>query len=74
MAVIHERTVGTERTIDLGYATLVASASEPGSWHEVRDGRCTCPGFAYRGRCRHLEAAQAITLPMPTCTACGRWS
>lgn len=49
---------------------LVASASQPGVWHEVwvtidpagdPHARCDagCPGYAYRGRCRHAVDVEA---------------
>ena len=37
---------------------LVASASAPGTYYQVTlEGTCTCPGFYYRGTCRHLTEA-----------------
>lgn len=38
----------------------VASASNPGTIYEVNvvTGACTCKGYEYRGRCRHLEVAR----------------
>ena len=72
-AVISEQAIGGERALNLGYAVLVASQSENG-WHEVRDGRCTCAGFQYRGRCRAIAAgaAQQPAEPeLPTCPTCG---
>jgi hypothetical protein len=44
---------------------LVASRSEPGSWHCVdlervdlvwAEGGCTCQGFQVRKECRHVDA------------------
>ena len=42
---------------------LVASQSQPGGWHVVRDGQCDCRGFQYRGRCRHVTAVAAAQQP-----------
>jgi hypothetical protein len=45
-------------------AALVASRSQPGHWHIVRDDRCDCLGYTYRGNCRHLRlVALAFTSP-----------
>jgi hypothetical protein len=37
----------------------VASKTTTGIWYDVTDGRCQCPGFSYRGTCRHL----AVVIP-----------
>ncbi len=39
---------------------LVESESKPGTGHPVVGGRCNCPGYAYRGTCRHISLVQAI--------------
>ncbi len=39
---------------------LVESASRPGVGHPVTLDRCTCPGYAYRGTCKHIALVQAI--------------
>jgi hypothetical protein len=54
---------GPEILPDARGGYLVASASEPGTYHRVRLGpveHCDCKGFQYRGRCRHVEAVQAF--------------
>lgn len=61
-----ERTIADERVLVLTGLVLVASRSEAGTWHRIQDDRCDCPGFTYRGRCRHLAvAAEATQLPRP---------
>lgn len=57
-ATITERQIGTERAIDLGFAVLVASKSEPGAWHQVGTATCDCKGFQHRRTCRHLAVAE----------------
>jgi hypothetical protein len=73
-AVIKQQEIDGEQALNLGFAVLVASKSEPGAWYEVRDGRCTCKGYQYRGKCRHLAvAAQALQEPeLPRCKRCGQ--
>ncbi len=39
---------------------LVESASRPGVGHPVTLDRCNCPGFSYRGTCRHIALVRAI--------------
>jgi hypothetical protein len=56
-ALIREVEVGSEKAIVLPGATLVASASCPGTWHQVVNGACDCKGFIYRSTCRHLAVA-----------------
>jgi len=49
----------------------VESESNPGSWHGVylwlKDGRvvashCTCPGYTFRGECKHVRWVTNIAL------------
>lgn len=65
---LRETTQHGERVIAISpILTLVASQSEPGTWHavELLNGRphCDCKSFAYRGRCRHLEAVAPEITP-----------
>lgn len=46
-----------EMVIHVGPETLVASKSEPGVWHIVDRGVCTCAAWEYRQTCRHLLPA-----------------
>lgn len=46
-----------EMVIHVGPETLVASKSEPGVWHVVDRGTCTCAAWEYRQTCRHLLPA-----------------
>jgi hypothetical protein len=47
---------------------LVASKSEPGRWHTVRPGACSCKGFLHRAKCRHI----AVAFPaVDACEHCG---
>ncbi len=39
---------------------LVESSSKPGTGHPVTASSCTCPGFTYRGTCRHVALVQAL--------------
>jgi len=43
---------------------LVESSSRPGVGHPVVGGRCNCPGFSYRGSCRHVTLVQSIRAAM----------
>jgi len=40
---------------------LVESASRPGVGHPVTIDRCNCPGYSYRGTCKHIVLVQAIS-------------
>ncbi len=39
---------------------LVESSSKPGTGHPVTASSCNCPGFTYRGTCRHVALVRAI--------------
>ncbi len=39
---------------------LVESQTRPGVGHPVTLDRCNCPGFSYRGTCRHIALVRAI--------------
>lgn len=68
--MVSEQTIGTDRAINLGDRVLVASATTPGQWYEVAEGRCECKGFRYRQRCRHLLVAGRFAGPN-LCAVCG---
>jgi SWIM zinc finger len=53
--------VNGEQVIIVGDFILVASKSEPATWHEVRVGACDCKSFQYRGVCRHVTAVAELT-------------
>ena len=58
-----DTTILTACDLDGRTATIAVSRSEPGrAWVLSRTaaGRlvCPCPGFTWRGRCRHIEAAE----------------
>lgn len=57
MRPLREQAVRDERVLLLDRVVLVASKSTPGLWHTVADYHCTCLGYAYRGRCRHVGVA-----------------
>jgi hypothetical protein len=55
--MFHQISVNGEQLIPvLNGGALIASKSSPGAWHAVRLDRCDCPGFTYRGTCRHIRA------------------
>ncbi len=56
--------VNGDQVIVGGNGALVASKSEPGNWHIVRNGACDCRGFEFRGHCRHIAAAVQATEPV----------
>ncbi len=51
--------IGSDQAIDCGDYVLVASSSEPDSWHVVTTAppSCTCASFLHRSVCRHLTIA-----------------
>jgi hypothetical protein len=57
-ALLKETDVAGERFMMLGSTLLVASKSQAGHWYWIEDAKCSCPGFTYRGTCRHVAAAQ----------------
>jgi hypothetical protein len=61
------RRIGSTDTICLGSSVLVGSETIPSRWYIVEDGRCSCPSFIYRGRCKHIAvAARAAELDRAT--------
>ena len=67
-AALREQTIDSERVIYLGPCVLIASKSDPGAWHVIEDGRCTCKGFEIHGRCRHVPVA-ALAMELDRLTA-----
>lgn len=55
---IRETEAGGEKFMTLGSTLLVASKSKAGEWYQITNATCSCPGFRYRGACRHVAAAQ----------------
>lgn len=45
-----------------GMGALVSSKTVAGAWHVVKAGACDCEGYAFRGKCSHLEAVKAACL------------
>jgi len=72
VTALTEQTINGERVLVLADVTLVASCSEPGTWHHVQGGRCDCKGFTYRGKCRHLGVADEAYHAVVRTTA-GGW-
>ena len=70
IATIQQHEISGETIIPLddGYV-LIASKSRPGAWYQIHDGECSCPGFHYRGRCRHIAAV--IQAQQTPCFRCG---
>jgi hypothetical protein len=77
------RESGVRLLRDLDGAWYATSASEPDVLHQVTVDRCSCRGFAYHGRCRHVArllehlgqldpepTPMAMTAPLP-CRGCG---
>lgn len=48
----------------LNGTALVASKSEWGVWHVVKNGKCDCKGFAHRQTCRHLRIVALLNQPV----------
>ena len=76
-ATLTETQVGADRVLVTGTQTLVASASQPGAWHDVTHDTCDCKAYQFRGHCRHLDAARLLeeqrrVRAACTCTRCGR--
>jgi hypothetical protein len=68
-ALLKELEVAGERFVKLGEgALLVASKSEPGTWHHLTGQTCDCKGFQYRGHCRHIAAALELEAATTTDT------
>lgn len=55
-AILKEVEVAGERFVRVGDNLLVASKSEPGTWHHLVGETCDCKGFQFRGHCRHISA------------------
>jgi hypothetical protein len=45
-------------TIDNGTAGIPVKGSR-GNTYYVKDNKCTCPGFKFRGSCKHLDQIKA---------------
>ncbi|MCX6022662.1 MAG: hypothetical protein NTZ05_13215 [Chloroflexi bacterium] len=56
---------GEYQVLAVAGAVLVNSKTDAQGWHEVAGGRCDCHGYAYRGRCSHLDAVAALEVPAP---------
>ena len=59
---------------------FVPSCSQPNAYHAVTmDGKCSCKGFTYRGRCRHTAQpepnplADGGTAHLQVLKAAGEW-
>jgi hypothetical protein len=57
VALVRESEIAGETFLEMGAALLVKSKSQANTWYELTGQSCTCPGFTYRGKCRHLVAA-----------------
>ncbi len=73
--IIRETEMNGETFLQLDpTTTLVKSQSEAGVWYTVTYWKgqpyaCTCKGFEYRGKCRHVEALKGES--KPACDGCG---
>lgn len=50
--------VGEDMAIVLDGLVLVSSKSHPTCWRRVEQGECSCEGFIFTGRCRHIGVAK----------------
>lgn len=71
--MIKEIVINGYRIIDVQDCdlTLVASQSEAGVWYRTSEIHCTCKGFGFRQRCKHVAAVQDLRALEVTCETCG---
>lgn len=55
----HVQRVVERASFARGESREVASSSKPGTTYRVSAAGCSCPGFKYRGKCRHVDALRA---------------
>lgn len=58
--MVFDLSVNGESVSLIGPTAVVASKSQPGEYHTIYNGECTCKGYQYRGRCRHLTAVAEL--------------
>jgi hypothetical protein len=40
--------------------TAILVKGSKGNYYSINNGKCTCPGFTFRGTCKHLKEAENV--------------